>query len=543
MKFKNLERFRTGGTSSKMELSVPLPRTPNGRVYRFSPNEAAHPRHFLIGEYDENFVISTVAQTRMKLHPRSKETVCPYSGVIAADAEFTHPDDVKAAREIVQHAAAADVQAALRDAFAGLNRGSSGGLFQLKIETKSTPKPRPRFYREDLLRELVCDHCGRDYAVYAIALFCPDCGAPNLRLHFAREADLIRTQVTLAEGQAEHSNELAYRLLGNAHEDVLTAFEATLKTVYLHAATQCSAAGRKGVKNDFQNVEIAQRRFAEFGLDPFDCLQPDQLEALKLNIQKRHLIGHNLGVVDAKFAEHAEDARVGETIHLVGEDIRQFADFSQLVVDRLDAWLGTSCPSELTRETPHAAKADQVTAAKAAKVPGPSDLSETARRLGAYIAEQSKEGMVAYPIRGRAVAAAFADVTSSELAEAIAELESDGFASTSLSGTELPDIRPTLDLYATFDPIALGSDPLGDALALTAMVLEETGSIPLAQLHAKTGWSQRRFNPAAGLVIAQVDDQHVSRTMEPNYPAHWFRVDASDRVALKRFAARLERRS
>ena len=34
----------------------------------------------------------------------------------------------------------------------------------------------------------VCDHCGRDYGVFAIGLFCPDCGAPNLRLHFAREA-------------------------------------------------------------------------------------------------------------------------------------------------------------------------------------------------------------------------------------------------------------------------------------------------------------------------------------------------------------------
>ena len=32
-----------------MKLSMPLPRTPGGRVYRFSPNEDAHPRHFVIG--------------------------------------------------------------------------------------------------------------------------------------------------------------------------------------------------------------------------------------------------------------------------------------------------------------------------------------------------------------------------------------------------------------------------------------------------------------------------------------------------------------
>lgn len=61
--------------------------------------------------------------------------------------------------------------------------------------------------------------------MFAIALFCPDCGAPNLALHFARETELVGQQVDLAESQDRQ--ELAYRLLGNAHEDVLTAFEAT----------------------------------------------------------------------------------------------------------------------------------------------------------------------------------------------------------------------------------------------------------------------------------------------------------------------------
>ena len=43
----------------------------------------------------------------------------------------------------------------------------------------------------------------------------------------------MREQVELASKLAVEQSELAYRLLGNAHEDVLTAFEATLKTVYL----------------------------------------------------------------------------------------------------------------------------------------------------------------------------------------------------------------------------------------------------------------------------------------------------------------------
>ena len=49
MKFKNLNRYRTGGTHLRPQLGVPLPRTPGGRVYRYSPNEEAYPRHFVLG--------------------------------------------------------------------------------------------------------------------------------------------------------------------------------------------------------------------------------------------------------------------------------------------------------------------------------------------------------------------------------------------------------------------------------------------------------------------------------------------------------------
>jgi hypothetical protein len=216
MRFKNLERFRTGGTNNRMELSIPLPRTPDGRVYRYSPNEKALPRHFVMGDCDESFVISDEARKRMKQPPRSEQTVCPYSGTIADDQDFTHPDDVKAATKIVEQATLADIENTFHGMFRDLERKFSSSKFvSIKVGPRATPKPRPRFARRDLLRELVCDHCSRDYGVFAIGLFCPDCGAPNLRLHFAREAQIVAQQIKLADAQEGHQ-ELAYRLMGNA---------------------------------------------------------------------------------------------------------------------------------------------------------------------------------------------------------------------------------------------------------------------------------------------------------------------------------------
>ena len=352
MQFKNLNRYRTGGTHLRPQLGVPLPRTPGGRVYRYSPNEEAYPRHFVLGGVAEGIEITAGVRARMKLDPHSQQTVCPYSGTVAPDQAFTHPDDRDAAVEIVKHAAVEDVRAELQRMLEGVARNSRGMIKY--TPGRAAPKPKPRFARRDLMRDLVCDHCGRDYGVFAIGLFCPDCGAPNLRLHFEREAALVDAQVDLAEGLGDGQQELAYRLLGNAHEDVLTAVEATLKTVYLYGMAQRGpdAPALRPVKNDFQNVDRAKERFAELGLDPFEELDDAHLSILMLNIQKRHIIGHNLGVVDAKFAEHAQDARVGETVRLVGEDIRVFAALSQVVVDRLDTWLAGGLPAPASLAAP-----------------------------------------------------------------------------------------------------------------------------------------------------------------------------------------------
>jgi len=526
-----------------MQLGIPPPRTPDGRVYRFSPNVNAHPRHFVLGNADEAFVFSEAARARMKLEPRSSQTVCPYSGIVADNDEFTHPDDVKAAIKTVEHAALEDVKAELGRMLAGFNRDQTrNGLFRIQATVSSVPQPRPHFSRRDLLRELVCDHCGRDYGVYAIGLFCPDCGAPNLRLHFAREGTLVGTQVELAEHQAKEHEELAYRLLGNAHEDVLTAFEATLKTVYLHGVARRGPDVQpvKPPKNDFQNVDIARKRFAELDLDPFDCLDEAELETLRLNIQKRHIIGHNLGVVDEKFAVHASDARIGETVHLVGEDIRVFANLCQRVVDRLDTWLGSS-PSSVRETHP------EVQGIPNAPSPTPStedasesalenlrlDLGPLARRLARWLCEQSKEGLPRF-VSGQTISDVFFGEAPARLAEAIAELELDGFVSTRPSGTELSHIRPTLDLYATFDPIVTGNNPWADARELIATVLAGGDSVQVPELHAQSGWPSRRFNPAVGLVIAQVDERRVSKTGDNKYATRCFHLAPPDRVSLQR---------
>ena len=543
MRLKRLEQFRIGGSRHRMELGIPLPTTPDGRVYRYSPNEDAHPRHFLLGERVEGFLLPETQTPRMSHLPGTPGTVCPYSGIKDEDAAFIHPDDVAAAKAVVAHAFHADASDAFHGMFQDLARKTAGNRF-VKFEAGQKPRtrPKPRFFRRDLLRELVCDECGRDYGVYAIALYCPDCGAPNIHLHFAREVALVRAQVELAGKLEADESELAYRLLGNAHEDVLTAFEAALKTVYLHKTRgPAGDADAKPPGNAFQNIERARKRFEAVQYDPFGCLEPAALAVLALNIQKRHIIGHNLGVADAAFAEHATDARIGETVPLVGDEILQFARIAQIVVNHLDAWLANGVAPPSQADSPAAERIADVS-------PNPKpltigELGPLATRIGLWIAEESETGFDAF-VPEDALRKAFPDADDDALALAVAELAKDGYLSTTATiSRRIPRIFTTVELFLEFDPHALKSDPTADAVAIADLVLADAKprTIDVEALFKATGWTLRRFNPAFACVVAQINEERVLHGGSDTYPARGFALLDEDRVDLKRFADRLRR--
>lgn len=529
MKLKRLEKMRVGGTRTKMQLSIPMPKTPDGRFYRYSPNADAHPRHFVMGDPVPEFVPDPSRQARMRYVPGTPGTVCPYSGIRADDAEFMHPDDRKAALKVVEHAALQDMQDAFSDMLAGVAKGSKS------LTYKPGPRrnrPRPRFGRRDLMRLLVCDCCGRDYGVFAIALFCPDCGAPNLALHFSREVELVDQQVELAEASGQDRQELAYRLLGNAHEDVLTAFEATMKVAYAYMIQNrpAGSAAVKPIGNDFQNIERGRKRFEEFSFDPFAELDAAELSALSLNIQKRHLIGHNLGVVDAKFAEQAQEAKLGETVGLVATDIRTFAATCRRVVGRLDDFLAgqeLSPAAEQTEIVPTTAPAIAI-----------GDLTPEGTAVGKWICASSTTGLPEL-VDEKALIDAFPSMSEDQLAAAVADLAEDGYVTlTHLISARLPRVHVTEDLFLTFDPHCLGRDPAADALALIPLVLSKQ-SVSLPDLHSESGFALRRFNPAIGLLIAEVGEGRVSGSWLEGYQTPYFLIADEDRVAIKRLGRRL----
>jgi hypothetical protein len=339
-RFKRLEQYRTGGTGTLMNLSFPLPKSPKGRIQRYCPSTECAPRRFQLGEPPANQRISDEYQQLVRRQPGTPGVTCPYCGRDGEDAAFNAPEDIEAAKEYLAWAAYHDAA----DYLEGVARDFTGRLkntllpVSMSIQRSNEPKPYP--WREDLLRGLRCDLCGRSYGVYAIAFFCPDCGGRNVHVHFAREVELIGKQVELtAQAEAQGDEELGYRILGNAHEDVLTAMEAYLKTLFLFLAKRrCNAEtleklekeARRG--NPFQRIDRTSALYALINIDPFRTLSSEDRAFLILHIEKRHVIGHNLGLADEKYLQNAGHENEGESVRILGDDVRRFAVLAYTIV-------------------------------------------------------------------------------------------------------------------------------------------------------------------------------------------------------------------
>ena len=227
-----------------LALPAPAPKTPLSQVAWRCPNADCSPRIFRMGRAAAARPAAAGDAALMRRNAGAPGATCPYCGTDASDETFIRP---------------------------------------------SLPGPT----RHLSLRKIECDVCSRDYGVYAINLFCPDCGAHNLHVHYGLEARLISHQVSLAH-QAHRGghNELAFRLLDNAHNDAVTALHSYLKTIFnflararLQPAAAADAESQASI-HGFRTIADARTLFQPLGIDPFDGLSPQDMDSLRSSIER-----------------------------------------------------------------------------------------------------------------------------------------------------------------------------------------------------------------------------------------------------------------
>jgi hypothetical protein len=221
---------------------------------------------------------------------------CPYCGHTGDSNTFFTKEQIEYAQSVVLRKVTDALHKDLKSLeFEHKPQGLFGIGFSLKLK-ESAPFPI-RYYREkELETTVVCDSCTLRYAIYGVFGWCPDCGVHNSLQILLKNLELAGKELTLA---ASAESELAHHLIGDALENVVSAFDGFGREICM----------RKAADIHFQNVSAARRKVQDtFGFDFADGLRPDEWKCACRVFQKRHLLAHRMGVIDEEYLQKANDA-------------------------------------------------------------------------------------------------------------------------------------------------------------------------------------------------------------------------------------------
>lgn len=183
--------------------------------------------------------------------------------------------------------------------------------------------------REEWENEITCEKCGTQFSVIGAAYFCPCCGYNSVDRTFEDSIDRITKmlksipsmRLTLEENNSKDDAENICRaLLERSIGDIVSAFQKFACCRYE------AVAGKSARVNDFQILEKGSQLFySACGKKYSDWLSEDELVALHLLFQRRHILEHNGGIVDEKYLRNSGDNNYveGQRIIVKECDVRE----------------------------------------------------------------------------------------------------------------------------------------------------------------------------------------------------------------------------
>jgi len=335
----DMKKYHKGKTPEGHDkLAIPLPIDEDGMVGRECCQGDCQPRYFKI--------TSREPETEKQIEPVQEETsleylYCPYCGYKDGFQQFITKAQSGWVESMLFRDVAKTFQDMLGDVFKSSTPSSGKGFITISLQYKPGSLPSVRHYAEKELKRIIdCDRCSRRYAVYGISMHCPFCGEGNLALHLNKSVDIIMSLIGCYETiMNKAGKEAGYHLLGNSLEDCVSLFEGFLKIIYAdRLRKKITEEDRKDklskLRNSFQQTSKAEQIFkADLQLDILSSLDEKDKTFLNYQFAKRHVITHNLGLVDEKFKDQVITWQsTGQEVHLDIDEIKKLLAIIKRIV-------------------------------------------------------------------------------------------------------------------------------------------------------------------------------------------------------------------
>jgi hypothetical protein len=266
----------------------------------------------------------------------SSDCHCPYCGYTAPT-----PDFMSAQMARIQEAAAGAGEQYLQQLMSSIfgdvarrHSGSSGTGVSLSYKPGTPPPIRslPTYEIEPTRRSMTCLQCGENFAVYGLAIYCPECGqlAPQQQL-----AELVRVQRDRLAALERLDNDTRRELkeagvftanYESTFKDGFTALETYLKNRFHREATNVT---RQPSSTIFQRLDETNALYvAHVGVDLRQRAGQPLWDELQRAAAIRHVLVHNSGVIDDQFLvrQSGWPQHLGERIQVRRKDVDLFVD-------------------------------------------------------------------------------------------------------------------------------------------------------------------------------------------------------------------------
>lgn len=325
MDYEEMKKYYKGKSEDGLDnFEVSLKVDEDGLIGRECPNEDCQIKYFKIS----NNIPDKINNKDFKFS--NTEIKCPYCGILKSIQKFHTKQQIEWIKSMLAKDFMSEMQRTIQESFSGFPKCSTNDIFSISMEYKPANLPPVKSIIEEKLKTIIlCDMCGYKYAVYGLSFHCPLCGEGNLLQHLNRNINIIKIMLdeTIRIGK-ERGIEIANKMIENALEDVVGLFEGFLKLIYkyvLKKKLNINEANEKIdlIKTDFQRIEKAKLLYKnELSCNLFESISIQEEGFLQEQFLKRHVLTHNLGLVDEKYREKINVyVKMGAELEIKVEDV------------------------------------------------------------------------------------------------------------------------------------------------------------------------------------------------------------------------------